>query len=266
MTLHEDSQGGMNAGLHILLAVVTCGLWLPIACFCMGVTSLANTTAGFTCNICGTKNKKGQVRKSVSSAPVPASAKPAPVPATAKPSRPISKPANELAFLDEISAPSASRRSAATGRKPAKKNEWVRGAVIGGLILFGVPIALILMGAIILPLIDESAKMRKVEEGLHYGSSGHDWVKATNYAKCRFVGSVLPEGWERSAVVADVGEIVRRVDNHYSVPANLPDECSPVIRREHGYELDFAKKKFEEEKRSQDAYMLLKAVEKLQKK
>ena len=51
-TLHTKKTTGYGCLPNAFLAVVTCGLWIPIALLTMGFASLGNAVESWTCNDC----------------------------------------------------------------------------------------------------------------------------------------------------------------------------------------------------------------------
>lgn len=56
-TLHVKSQPKkVGCGAHVLLTLVTCGLWVPIAVLLMGLGIWADLFAPYHCQACGKRN------------------------------------------------------------------------------------------------------------------------------------------------------------------------------------------------------------------
>lgn len=55
-TLHVQDE--LKSGLlaHVLLSIMSCGLWVPIAMFCLGLYFIAAPLAPYHCQICGRTN------------------------------------------------------------------------------------------------------------------------------------------------------------------------------------------------------------------
>lgn len=58
-TIQTVGMGGF-AGLNLVLSVITCGLWIPVAVFLIGLAAMADAfaplTAKYLCQQCGRRN------------------------------------------------------------------------------------------------------------------------------------------------------------------------------------------------------------------
>jgi hypothetical protein len=56
-TLHQRAEApGAGCAGHILLAAVTCGLWIPVAIFLGGLSALTGAGHTWNCTACGRRN------------------------------------------------------------------------------------------------------------------------------------------------------------------------------------------------------------------
>lgn len=59
-TLHVKDSANHGCLTHVLLTIVTLGLWIPFAVLSVGLSSVSNTFGSFRCQTCGAKSGAGR--------------------------------------------------------------------------------------------------------------------------------------------------------------------------------------------------------------
>jgi hypothetical protein len=59
-TLHVKGRKPLGCVPHVILSVLTLGLWIPIAILGVGIGNLANQVEPYLCQTCGRKNGRNE--------------------------------------------------------------------------------------------------------------------------------------------------------------------------------------------------------------